>query len=203
VKKLFKGCLVLVGVVVVLGVIGAALGTRGGSASQPTAAALPGATQPTAQEATAPPAATAAPTAQAATVGQDVRVDEVRWKVLEAEALGKQLKSTNQFIKDKTTSGQFVRVRFELENLSKDLLTFAGLDLVDDQGRTFKPSSDVIGFIPSEELCVLENLNPNVAKTCTAIYEVPANATGLKAQVGDLKLLGNQSALIDLGLGSR
>jgi hypothetical protein len=123
--------------------------------------------------------------------------------VLEAEALGKQLKSTNQFIKDKTTSGQFVRVRFELENLSRDLLTFAGLDLVDDQGRTFKPSSDVIGFIPSEELCVLENLNPNVAKTCTAIYEVPANATGLRAQVGDLKLLGNQSALINLGLGSR
>jgi hypothetical protein len=124
----------------------------------------------------------------------------VRWKVIEAVDLGKTLKSDNQFVKDKTTSGRFVKVRFELENLSKDMLTFAGLDLVDDQSRTFKASSDAFQFIPTEETCVLENLNPNVAKSCTAIYEVPANAAGIQAQVGDLKMLGNKSALIDLGL---
>ena len=103
---------------------------------------------------------TAAPTAHR--VGEDVRVDEVRWKVLEAADLGQTLKSDDQFVEDKTTSGRFVRVRFELENLSKDMLTFVGLDLVDEQGRTFKPSSDVFQFIPNEEACVLENLNPNV-----------------------------------------
>ena len=198
-KKLGKGCLIVIGAVVVLGVIGAILGSGRSnreSAAQPAAAPINAAAQPAGDV-----AATTAPAAPSAyQVGDDVRVDEVRWKVLEAADLGKTLKSTNQFVKDKTTSGRFVRVRFELENLSKDMLTFAGLDLVDDQGRTFKPSSDAFQFIPSEESCVLENLNPNVAKSCTAIYEVPANATGLKAQAGDLKIIGNKTALIDLGL---
>jgi hypothetical protein len=205
-KKLGKGCLVVIGLVVILGVIGAVLGRgsqsntgSGGSATQPTAAAIQAVAQPAEQSApTAAPAATAAP--KAFGVGEDVQVDEVRWKILEALDLGTTLKSDNQFVKDKTTSGRFVKVRFELENLSKDMLTFAGLDLLDNQNRTFKPSSDAFQFIPSEEACVFENLNPNVAKSCTAIYEVPANASGLMAQVGDLKLLGNESALIDLGL---
>jgi hypothetical protein len=200
-KKLGKGCLIVVGAFIVLAVLGAML--RGGAApsspEQPTAAAIVSAAQPVANvEPTAAPEPTAVPAAYA--VGQDVQVDEVRWKLLEAADLGATLKGPNQFVKDKTTSGRFVKVRFELENLSKNLLTFAGLDLVDDEGRTFKPSSDTFQFIPTEESCVLENLNPNVAKTCTAIYEVPANAAGLQAQAGDLKILGDASALIDLGL---
>lgn len=201
-KKLGKGCLIVVGVVVILGVIAAVL-SRGGSSSpsatQPTAAAINAVAQPAGASATAAaPAATEAPKAHG--VGEDVQVDQVRWKILEASDLGNTLKGKNEFVKDKTTSGRFVQVRFELENLSKDMLSFAGLDLLDDQGRTFKPSSDAFQFIPTEEACVLENLNPNVAKSCTAIYEVPANAAGLKAQVTDLKIVGDASSLVDLGL---
>lgn len=201
-KKLGKGCLVIIGIIVVLGVIGAVLGggrSNTASTAQPTAAAINAVAQPAGDTAaTAAPAATEAPKAHG--VGEDVQVDQVRWKIVDASDLGKVLKSKNTFVKDKTTSGRFVQVRFELENLSKDMLTFAGLDLVDDQGRSFKPSSDAFQFIPTEEACVLENLNPNVAKSCTAIYEVPANAAGLMAQVSDLKLVGNQSSLVDLGL---
>jgi hypothetical protein len=206
-KKLGKGCLVVVGLIVLLGAIGAVLGrgsrpSSGGSVAQPTAVAIQAVAQPAEQSApTAAPAATAAP--KAFGVGEDVQVDEVRWKILEASDLGATLKSDNQFVKDKTTSGRFVKVRFELENLSKDMLTFAGLDLVDNQDRMFKPSSDAFQFIPREEACVFENLNPNVAKSCTAIYEVPTNAAGLKAQAGDLKILGGESALIDLGLAEQ
>jgi len=198
-KKLGKGCLIIVGVVLVLGIVGVVLGGRGrpsgGVIVQATAAPQSGGSN------AAPAEPTAAPSAFR--VGDDVRVADVRWKVLEATDLGKTLKSTNTFIKDKTTSGHFVQVRFELENLSKDMLSFAGLDLVDDQARTFTSSSDAFQFIPTEEACVLENLNPNVAKSCTAIYEVPATAAGLKAQVSDLKLIGNDSALIDLGLSGK
>ncbi|KPV53408.1 hypothetical protein SE17_09855 [Kouleothrix aurantiaca] len=205
-KKFGKGCLVVVGIILVLGIVGALLG-RGGqpssspasSGTQPSAAASQPEAQPAAASATdAPSAATEAP--KAAGVGEDVQVDEVRWKILEATDLGKTLKAKNQFTKDKTTSGRFVQVRFELENLSKDMLSFAGLDLLDAQERTFKASSDAFQFIPTEEACVLENLNPNVAKSCTAIYEVPANAAGLKAQVTDLKIIGSDSSLVDLGL---
>jgi hypothetical protein len=208
-KKLGKGCLLIVGAVLVLGIIGMLLGGRGsgGTVAQPSGAPTSASVAATtdsesvAQEPTAAPQPTPAPSAH--NVGEDVQVDEVRWKVLEAVDLGQTLKSDNQFVKDKTTAGAFVRVRFEIENLSKDMLTFAGLDLVDDQGRAFKPSSDAFQFLPTEEACVLENLNPNVAKTCTAIYEVPANATGMQAQAGDLKLLGGETALINLGLTSQ
>jgi hypothetical protein len=185
VKKMFKGCLVVVGLVVVLGIVGAVLGGRGATST---------ATQGT--EAGAP--TVAAP--QSYAVGQDVTVDEMRWKIVSVEDLGSTLQSDNQFVTERTSSGRWVRVRFEMENLSKDMLSFAGLDLVDAQGRTLKPSSDAIQFIAPEESCILENLNPNVAKTCTVIYEVPANATGLQAQVTDLKLLGGSETLIDLGL---
>jgi hypothetical protein len=171
-----------------------ACGSGSGSAAHPAPTAAPASDA----AAAAPLVIDAVPVAYG--VGQDVQVDEVRWKIVAAEDAGQTLKSDNEFIPAKKTSGRFVRVRFELENLSKDMLTFAGLDLLDGQGRTFKSASDVFAFIPQEELCVLENLNPNVAKTCTVIYEVPADANGLQAQVGDLKLFGGQQALVDLGL---
>jgi len=133
-------------------------------------------------------------------VGQDVQVGEVRWKILSVTDEGQTLKSDNQFIDDLTTSARFVRVTFEMENLSKDMLSFAGLDLVDDQNREFTRSSDAISFIENGQECILENLNPNVPKVCQDIYEIPANAIGLKARAGDLKLFGNNEALIDLGL---
>jgi hypothetical protein len=178
-----------------------ACGSGSGAASRPAPTAAPAsdaaAAAPLVIDAV-PVANEAAPAAYG--VGQDVQVDEMRWKIVAAEDAGQTLKSDNEFIPAKKTSGRFVRVRFELENLSKDMLTFAGLDLLDGQGRTFKSASDAFAFIPEDESCVLENLNPNVAKTCTAIYEVPANAGGLQAQVSDLKMFGGQQALVDLGL---
>jgi hypothetical protein len=211
-KKFLKfGCLGLIGLVV-LGAVISAIG-GGNRTNNDTSATNPGIT-PTSQSSSAStpsqPEATVAPTPSqpkptvaptpVPAVGQDVKVGEVRWKIISAKDLGNKLKSDNQFVEDKTTAGRFVQLRFEVENLSKDTLTFAGFDLVDDQDRTFKSASDVFMFIPTAELCVLESLNPNITKTCTAIYEVPANAASLKAKVGDLKLLGNKEALIDLGL---
>lgn len=133
-------------------------------------------------------------------VGQDVTVDEVRWKILSAEDLGNKITDDNEFTKDLTTSGKFIKIRFEIENRSKEMLSFVGLDLLDSQGRKYTRSSDVFGVIESDELCMLENLNPNITKTCTHIFEVPNDATGLKANAGDLKIFGGNEALIDLGL---
>lgn len=202
-KRIGKGCLVVIGVFVLLGVIGAIVGggragQQTGTASVPTAAAIVGNAVAVASAPTAAPEPTAAPAM--VTVGQDVQVDEVRWNVLEATDLGQTLKSDNEFVKDLTTSGRFIRVRLEVENLSKDMLSFVGIDLQDDQGRSFKRSNDAIMHVPSDETCVLENLNPNVAKTCTLVYEVPQNAAHVQALVSDLKLFGGKSALIDLGL---
>lgn len=137
---------------------------------------------------------------EAAAVGQDVIVGDIRWKFLEATDLGQELKSDNQFIDPKTTAGRFVKVRFEIENRGTEAATYAGIEVVDGQGRTFKTYDDRITFTPQGELCVLEQLNPNLPKTCTEIFEVPADATGLKAKAGDLELFGGEEALVDLGL---
>ncbi|MEW5987495.1 MAG: hypothetical protein AB1791_12750 [Chloroflexota bacterium] len=133
-------------------------------------------------------------------LGIDVILAEVRWRILEAEDLGQTLASDNQFIDSLTTPGKFIKVRFEVENLGADLASSVGFDLVDDQGRTFIASTDVFYWIPEQENCFLVNLNPNVPKICTAIYEVAANAAGLKAKVGDLKVFGAEERLIDLEL---
>jgi hypothetical protein len=194
-KKLGKGCLVIVAGFVVLVILGALLGRP----TTPAANGIVATSQISEQNATAvAEQPTAAPKTLA--IGDDVFVAEMRWNILAAEDLGDTLKSDNTFIKDLKTSGRFVKIRFEMENRSKDLLSYLGVDLVDSQGRTFKSSSDALQFIPEDEVCILENLNPNIIKTCTVIYEVPGSASGLHAQVTDLKLLGSARELVDLDL---
>lgn len=147
-----------------------------------------------------PAAIATAPTIALYAIGQNVIVDQVRWRVLSAEQIGNVLHSDNQFIDDLTTTGTFIRIRVEIENLSNDMLTFGGFDLVDSRNREFTDASDAYSFIDDREECWgIENLNPNVPKVCTHIFAVAANATGLKAKLGDLKLLGSQEALVDLG----
>lgn len=171
----------------------------------PTATPAPTDTQTRTPEPTVPtntplPTDTPVPPTPAPVVGQDVLVGEVRWKILSAENMGNKLTDENQFTEDVTTSGKFIKVRFEIENRSKDMKTFAGLDLVDSQGREYKSASNVFMFIETSEACIFENLNPNIVKPCMSIYEVPADATGLKAYVGDLEMFGGDEAMIDLGI---
>lgn len=133
------------------------------------------------------------------TVGQDVNVGEIRWKFLEATDIGQELKSDNQFVESKTTGGKFVKIRFEIENLGTEAVSFTGIEILDSKGRTFKPYQDRLFFIEDSEQCILLQLNPNLTKTCAEIFELPADATGLKISVGDLRLFGDD-AVIDLGL---
>lgn len=132
-------------------------------------------------------------------VGEDVQVGKIRWKFLEVTDLGQELKSDNQFIEGKTTSGKFVRVKFELENQGSDPASYTGIDLVDDKGRTFKPYDERLSFVEQSELCILEQVNPGLSKTCTEIFEIPGDAAGVKASVGDLAPFGDD-AMVDLGL---
>jgi hypothetical protein len=109
--------------------------------------------------------------------------------------------SANTFVAPLTTTGKFIRVRFEVENRSSGLLTYGGIGLVDGQDREYNRRSGMYSYIPNEEDCgFIVNLNPNVPKVCTEIFEVAADATGLKAKLGDLELFGTAEALVDLGL---
>lgn len=197
-----KGCLKIVGGVVVGGIVLFVLIAIGSMFMQSGERVADNATTASGEvkemaAGTSAPVDTPTP---APAVGQDVFVGEVRWKILSAENLGDTLTDNNQFTEDVKTSGVFVKVRFEIENQSKDMKSFAGLDLKDSQEREFKGASHVFSFIEQNETCILENLNPNIVKTCTSIYEVPAGAAGLRAWVGDLSFFGGAEEMIDLGL---
>lgn len=138
-------------------------------------------------------------------VNQDVRVGDVRWKLLSARDRGSLLKASESryatIAKDKTTTGHYVEITMEVENLGSDMKTVTDVKLADSKGREFTASSDVSEWVPEgKELFILSNLNPNVPQQFTAIYEVPADATGLNVKVGDLNLFGNKEATINLGI---
>lgn len=200
-STIFKGILIVVGLFIALIVVMAIVSPS----SNRTTNTLPARTPTTINAVAAAPAATVAPTEAptaipAPVIGQDVMVDDVRWKILSAEDMGNLITDDNQFTEDLKTSGKFIKVRFEIENRSKDMLSFVGLDLIDNQERSFTRSSNAIMVIDGSETCVLENLNPNITKTCTHIYEVPTDAAGLNAVASDLNMFGGAQTMISLGM---
>lgn len=85
--------------------------------------------------------------------------------------------------------------------MSTKIKSVSNLKLIDDKNREFIPATDVSEWIPEgKELFLFSNLNPNIPQQFIDIYEVPADATGLKVKVGDLSLWGKEEAVIRLGL---
>jgi len=132
-------------------------------------------------------------------MGMEVVAGKIAWKVTSANPLGRTLKSDNQFIEDKTTSGSFVRVSYRVENRGTDQVYFTAPKLVDSQNREFSDYNEASFFIPQQEQCVLKALNPNVPAECTVIYEIAADAKQIKAKVTSLALLGGSPAWVELG----
>lgn len=148
------------------------------------------------------PEPTIAPTPLPLTaIGQDLKVGDVRWKVLSATDEGDTLKADNDERKPKTTAGTWLRVRLEVENQSTDTrhISSESIDVRDGQGRTYKASDAVSGYIPEADYCGYAQVNPNIPRTCQMIYEVPRDAAGLRAVMGDLVPLGATDGEIDLG----
>lgn len=138
-------------------------------------------------------------------INQDVRVGDIKWKLVDVKDRGNILKASESrysFIaENKTTSGRFIEITIEVENLSKELKSVSNLTLIDSKGREFTSASDVSEWISEEkELFLLDNLNPNMPIQFSDIYEVPIDAKSLKVIVGDLEFWGGEEALINLGL---
>jgi len=138
-------------------------------------------------------------------INQDVKVGEVRWKLISIKDRDNILKASESryptIAKDKTTIGKFIEITMEVENLGTEMKSVSNLDIIDNKNRKFIAASDVSEWIPEDkEMFLLSNLNPNMPQQFTDIYEIPADAIGLKVKVGDLSLWGNEKALISLGI---
>lgn len=129
-----------------------------------------------------------------------VTVGDVQWKILDAEDLGNTLEPVEDYYDKKTTSGKFIKVRFNVENKGSEMATLTSLKLFDDKDREFTSYSGTSGYIEDEEeLFLLDNINPGMDRTYTLIYEVPKNASNLMLEVTSLEF-GADKEYIDLGL---
>jgi len=133
-----------------------------------------------------------------AKLNEDIQVGDVKWKVIKAWTAS-QLSDYSGAVKP---AGKFLVVNVVVENLGKDMKTVSNLKVVDDKGREFTSYSKSFVFqnLGADSLYILSNINPNVPLTFADVYEIPADAQGLKLEVGDLSLLGNGEGLVDLGL---
>ena len=82
------------------------------------------------------------PTPPAYEIGEEVRVGDVRWRVLSAEDLGYILEANGD---RETTEGRFIQVRFEMLNLGSDPLDFDGVPVRDNQGRAYERGRECVG----------------------------------------------------------
>ncbi|GAI99712.1 unnamed protein product, partial [marine sediment metagenome] len=56
--------------------------------------------------------------------GESITInDEVNWKILSAEDLGDTLEAIDRWSDDKTTTGKFIKVRFTVKNIGKEMKT--------------------------------------------------------------------------------
>lgn len=138
-------------------------------------------------------------------LNQDVKVGEVRWKLVSVKDRGNILRASESkystIAEDRNTSGKFIEITMEVENLGTEMKSVSNLKLIDDKNREFMPATDLSEWIPEgKELFLLSNLNPNMPQQFVEIYEIPIDATGLKVEVSDLSLWGTEKALISLGL---
>jgi hypothetical protein len=184
---------VLIGIIVVIALASGGGNKDTGTAAQPTAGTQPSGSTPAAK-----------PTAVAQqgtdknpwALATDIKIGEVRWKILSADVKAELPPSYGD---PKKAQGKYVVVVAEVENLAKEMKSVTNLDLVDDQGRQFKASNDTFKLDP-KQVMILENINPNMPYQYTTVFDVPKDATGLMVTVSDLATFGAKKAYVALGV---
>jgi len=150
----------------------------------------------------AAPAPETAKPAQVAKLGDTVTLSDSKWIVLKAEKLGSTVKSNNQFQPDlKSEGGFFVRVVFKITNLGKtEERLLSRPKLKDSQGREFNEVDNLAFFIPEgKKALMMEAIPPSLPKEFWSVYEVPADATGLRFMARELSITG-ETFPVDLAL---
>src|SRR5215218_5731187 len=182
---ILTGCLGIIALFFLFGIIGAALGGGGGSVKKE---------QPQAQKKPKPK--------PEYSVGQKAKVGNVQWSVKDA-SLTDQLKSSFGTQK----RGRFIVVDFTFTNNRDEEVTLdpeLHMILKDSQGREFGSDPDAWEFGPANLMICLEPVNPGLSKDGRVVYQVPPDANGFTLTLDDVELMEDKSAVFDLGsLGMR
>jgi hypothetical protein len=136
-------------------------------------------------------------------LGDEISFNDSKWVVMTAEDKGKTLTSNNQFQKDATSAdGKFILIQFKVTNLgNKEQRLINTPKVIDSKGREFKHMDKQAFYIPKDaKTMTLEALPASLSREFYGVYEVPADATGLKFQTRDLSsLISPDYKLVELG----
>lgn len=136
-------------------------------------------------------------------VGESLQVGEVKW-VAENPQKTAEIKSSNEYIAPAKANGVFVIVDLTAELTGKDSGTVDSTQfkIVDSKGRSFDATteSDVFVAIDSKNLIFLKQVNPNVPVKGKAVFDIAADATGLKLQIKDLRFGSDEKGFVELGI---
>ncbi len=133
-----------------------------------------------------------------AAMGTPVAFSDSSWTVVSAKDRGKVIEANDANDAKATTQGRFVEVRFKVTNLTKTEDSILDLPVVlDSQGRELRPYAKSASLGGASMLAA--PLPPSIEKEFVEIYEVPADATGLKFRARALEAFG-ATRLVDLKL---
>jgi hypothetical protein len=199
-RPILMGCLAIIGILVLLGIVGAALGGGGDSASSPPEQAEkdeglegggndPEAKQPLEGEKAKPekqqPQRDQANQSQGNvySIGDQVKVGDVSYKVTSARQ-ATQLR--DPFGVEPPMKGNFILVTFIFTNSGDDPATVSdiGMYLYDSQGREFETDTDAAFYLPQDKsLYLLDRVNPGLSQEVQTVYSVPPDARGFELEV--------------------
>lgn len=136
-------------------------------------------------------------------VGQPIRVGDIQWTVQSPKKQAT-LNSGNQFLSPVKANGTFVVISLTAEEVGNQMGTVdpSQLKVIDSKGRQFSLSEDgnVVMAIGSDKWIIYSQINPNVPKNFTGVFDVAADATGLKLQINSGGLTQRDKVEIPLGL---
>lgn len=135
-------------------------------------------------------------------IGDYVEVGKLAYTVHSVETTNI-LESDNQFIDPATTDGQFVIVEIEAFNNDSEtrMVDSSMFKLIDDQGREFNTSTDTdVMMVLDESLNLfLQDINPGISKTGKLVFELPNDVSSYELQVSSgFGFAGGEYATIKL-----
>lgn len=131
-------------------------------------------------------------------INTNVDVEGINWRLTSAKNLGSSLKPKYSFDDNCKTSGKFIKITFTVKNNRTEMESLSDLYLYDSKKNQYNTSTDANDCVENT-IYILDNINPGIKKSYTAVYEVPKDAKGFRLEVTDLKLLGNAHKYISLG----
>lgn len=138
---------------------------------------------------------------------EELKLHDSVWAVIEAKDLGQLLRSTEGDAPELRTQGRYVLVRYAVRNPGRRRIDLDGdPQLIDGRQRFFDPIGNQEAYLPKGAVTMgdveSDQIPAGLTKEFHALYEVPADARGLRLEAKSFteRFGREQTGHIELGL---